>query len=107
MSALRIIEYFMKTLRVIGIICIVIQIIIYMGSEPSEIVYTNLTSGEYEFRDIPKLEHFITTPLSTMLAGITNLDSKQFVHGLGHFIGVHTFIILGFILVYTSKLGKS
>ena len=107
MSALRIIEYFTRTLWVIGIICIVIQIIIYMGAEPSEIFFTNLTSGEYEFRDVPKLEQFITTPLATMLAGITNLDSKQFVHGLGHFIGAHTFIILGFILVYTSKIGKS
>ena len=90
-----------------GIICIAIQIIIYMGPESSEIVFTNLTSGEYEFRDVPKLEYFITSPLATMFAGITNLDSSQFFHGLGRFIAVHVFIIFGLILVYTSKIGKS
>ena len=61
----------------------------------------------YEFENIPKLEFYITSPLATILAGIINLDSSQFGWGLGRLIGAHVFLILGLILTYHNRIGKS
>mgnify|MGYP001243916604 CR=1 FL=1 len=96
-----------KTIRIIGITSILFQIIIYIGNQPTGIVAVGGLIERYKFENIPKLEFYITSPLATILAGIINLDSIQFGWGLGRLIGAHAFLILGLILTYHNRIGKS
>ena len=102
-----------KTIRIIGITSILLQIILYIGygkpgNQPTRLVAVGQDELDgYEFENIPKLEFYITSPLATILAGIINLDSSQFGWGLGRLIGAHAFLILGLILTYHNRIGKS
>ena len=97
-----------KTIRIIGITSILFQIILYIGNQPTRLVAVgpNELYG-YKFENISNLEFYITSPLATILAGIINLDSSQFGWGLGRLIGAHAFLILGLILTYHNRIGKS